>query len=73
MPPDYIHAITEVHHCYTVSGSVPSSMIIFSCLQRPLLSYKVTEYHEPCGLLSENERKVHVSEVEFLYMATQLR
>ena len=64
MPADYIHAITGAHHyCFTVSVSVPSSIIIFSCLQRPLPSYKVTEYHEPCGLLSENERMVkYVSE-----------
>ena len=48
-----------------------SSTIIFSCLQRPLPFYKKTEYHEPCGLLSENERKVkYVSEFEFLLTAS---
>ena len=61
-----MHAITGVHHFYTVSVSVHSSMIVFSCLQRPLASYQVTEYPEPCGLLSENERKVkYVSELNF--------
>ena len=67
VPADYIHAIKGAHHCFTVIVSVHSSIIIFSCLQRPLPSYKVTEYHEPCGLLSENERKVkYVSEFEIL-------
>ncbi|XP_067046073.1 uncharacterized protein [Acropora muricata] len=46
-----------IFDCPIGSNASFNSDVVRSINKRPLPFYKVTEYHEPCGLLSENERK----------------